>query len=107
MTIRKLKEMIANLPNDMRIYADDSSFLGDDCSEFYTIFVSPRTQKAIFQTAKDFDTIEETKAILDYYFENDLDEQDAWMELSEYGYKPEDFADPEYAKTQMENYGLI
>ena len=36
MTIRKLKEMIADLPDDMRVYADDSSYdmFGDDASEF-------------------------------------------------------------------------
>lgn len=48
-----------------------------------------------------------TEKLLKHFSENDYEEQDAWIELSEMGFRPEDFADPEYAKQQMENYGLI
>ena len=108
MTIKKLKEMIANLPDDMRVYADDAILLGHEPSEFCCIFISSREpRKALLQTTKDFDTVEETEAFLTYAMENDWNEQDAWMELSERGFKPEDFADPDYARAQFENYGLI
>lgn len=108
MTIKKLKEMIANLPDDMRVYADDAVALGHDPSEFCCLFVSSmKPRKAILQTAKDFDAVEEAEAILTYAMENDWDEQDAWMKLSERGFKPEDFANPDYAREMYENYGLI
>lgn len=108
MTIRMLKEKIAYLPDEMRIFADDAKHLGDDCSEFCSLFISRREpRKAILQTTYDFDAQKRTTDLLKYFSENDYEEQDAWIELSEMGFRPEDFADPEYAKQQMENYGLI
>ena len=107
MTIKKLKEMIADLPDNMRVYADDGVRSFKENSEFVCIASSTTDNMAVFQTAKDIDVIEETNAMLKYFFENDWDEVDAWIEFRNRGYKPEDFADPEYAKAQMENYGLI
>ena len=107
MTIRKLKEMIADLPDDMRVYADDGLRSLKENSEFVCISVSNRDNMAVFQTANDFDVVEKTEAMLDYFSDIELDEQDAWIEIYERGYKPEDFADPNWAREQMINYGLI
>ena len=109
MTIRKLKEMIADLPDDMRVYADDGLGSLKENSEFVCICIleSSRDNMAVFQTANDIDVVEETEAMLDYFSDIELDEQDAWIEINERGYKPEDFADPDWAREQMENYGLI
>ena len=107
MTIRKLKEMISNLPDDMRVYADDGLRSRKENSEFVCIASSSYDNMAVFQTANDIDAEEETNAALACFSENDWDECDAWIELSERGYKPEDFHDPDWAREQMENYGLI
>ena len=62
MTIKKLKEMIADLPDNMRVYADDAKYLGDDVTEFCHVFVSKREpRKAILQTAHDIDAFKETQ----------------------------------------------
>ena len=108
MTIRKLKEMIADLPDDMRVYADDGTDFFKGNSEFLCISVSEKFSMAVFQTRNDFEPEEETEAMLQYFSEHDeWDEVDAWMEFYDHGYKPEDFADPDWAREQMENYGLI
>jgi len=108
MTIRKLKEMIADLPDDMRVYADDAKYFGDDVTEFCHVFISKREpRKAILQTVHDIDAFEETTEMLKWFSDNNWEEQDAWIEISERGYKPEDFADSDWAREQMENYGLI
>lgn len=107
MTIKKLKEMIANLPDDMRVYADDGIRSRKENSEFICISPSKDDNMAVFHTANDIDVVEETEAMLKYFFENNIEEQDAWIEIAERGYKPEDFADPDWAREQMENYGLI
>lgn len=61
MTIKKLKELIADLPDEMRIYADDAhSMFGDDASEFVLLLTSPQfPDRAVFQTKSDID-VEET-----------------------------------------------
>ena len=57
--------MIADLPDDMRVYADDAEYFGDDVTEFCDILVSKREpRKAILQTPHDFDTFEETTEVL-------------------------------------------
>lgn len=107
MTIKKLKELIENLPDDMRVYADDGIRSRKENSEFICISPSKDDNMAVFHTANDIDVVEETEAMLEYFFENNIEEQDAWIEIAERGYKPEDFADPDWAREQMENYGLI
>lgn len=107
MTIKKLKEIIENLPDDMRVYADDGIRSRKENSEFICISPSKDDNMAVFHTANDIDVVEETEAMLEYFFENNIEEQDAWIEIAERGYKPEDFADPDWAREQMENYGLI
>ena len=110
MTIKKLKEMIADLPDDMRIFADDSSYdmFGEDASEFVCLVTSKSEPKmCVLQNKKDIDIKEETASMTEIAAEFDWDEQDYWNEVYERGYKPEDFYDSEYAKENMEHYGLI
>lgn len=107
MTIKKLKEMIANFPDDMRVYADNGSSLFEENSEFVCICYDNESGKAVLQIKDDLDVYEELTEALEYFSDNDWDECNAWTELSERGYNPEDFPDPEYARSQMENYGLI
>ena len=107
MTIKKLKEMIANLPDDMRVYADDGIRSLKENSEFVCISHSKDHNMAVFHTANDIDVVEETEAMLKYFYDSDVEEPDAWIEIAERGYKPEDFADPDWAREQMKNYGLI
>ena len=107
MTIKKLKEIIANLPDDMRVYADDGIRSWKENSEFVCISAGTDDKMAVLHTANDIDVVEETEAMLAYFLENDIEEQDAWIEIAERGYKPEDFAEPDWAREQMEHYGLI
>ena len=107
MTIRKLKEMIADLPDDMRVYADDGTDFFKGNSEFLCIVASEEFPMAVLQTRNDFEPVEETEAMLQCFSDGEWNEVDAWLEFYNRGYKPEDFADPNWAREQMENYGLI
>lgn len=86
MTIKMLKKKIENLPDDMRIYADDG-----DCSMFsnnseFVALVSYKNM-CIIQTKKDFDVNEE---ITSWYKEN---EDNFWNDFYESGYDYDDFKD--------------
>ena len=107
MTIKKLKEMIQELPDNMRVVADDGTRLFEGNSEFVCISSATKNNMAVLQTTKDIDVIEETTEMLNWFSENDWEEQDAWIEINERGYKPEDFADPDWAREQFIHYGLI
>lgn len=117
MTIRKLKELIENLPDDMRIYADDgSNGMFSDNNEFLTFVTSGVDENmCVLQTREDFDTSDELEAWCEYANENNMDEQDFWIEFSERGYVPADFSphgmvDEEreaWADKNLRNYGLI
>ena len=39
--------------------------------------------------------------------EFEWEEVDFWCEVAERGYTPKDFFDPDWAREQMENYGMI
>ena len=53
MTIKRLKEIIENLPDDMRIYADDGDFgMFSNNSEF--VLLVPYQNMAVLQTKNDF-----------------------------------------------------
>ena len=107
MTIKKLKEMIADLPDNMRIYSDDGTDFFKGNSEFVCIAVNDEDNMAVLQTVNDIDVIEETKAALEYFSKNDWNELDAMIEMVEMGYQPEDFPNPEWAREFMEDHGLI
>lgn len=112
MTIRYLKELIKDLPDDMRIYADDgSNGTFSDNSEFLTlIYTGERKDMCVLQKRGDFDVHDELQSMLEYALENDIPEQDFWVTFTEAGYKYTNFNDQEeceWAKEQLENYGLI
>ena len=110
MTIKKLKEIIKNLPDDMRVYADDGSIgMFSDNSEF---LIAPyKGNMLVLQTRGDFDVADELDAWLKHEADTyNTNEQDFWIEFSERGYIPEDFGIPDkiaWAREQMKNYGLI
>lgn len=110
MTIKMLKDVIKNLPDDMRIYADDGERMFVGNSEFLTAPRNKEKNMLVLQTRDDFDVAEELNAWLQYAEKHNVDEQDFWMEFYEHGYAPEDFGTPDkiaWAKEQMKNYGLI
>ena len=117
MTIRKLKELIKDLPDNMRICADDGSMgMFSDNNEYLTLVTEKgNAEMCILQTRKDFETAEELDAWCKFASENNMDEQDFWIEFSERGYVPADFSPygmvdeerEEWADKNLRNYGLI
>lgn len=112
MTIRKLKEIIKDLPDDMRVCADDGSYgMFSDNNEFLSlVYAYGSDDMCVLQTRDDFETDKELEAWCKYAFEHDVDEQDFWSEFAERGYVPEDFHDEErarWARENLENYGLM
>lgn len=118
MTIRHLKELIKDLPDDMRVYADNGGHGIMTGSEFLCGFgVSNNKAKDdviyehrfVLQTREDFDVAEELEAWCEYAAENNIDEQDFWTEFAERGFVPADFNDLErenWAADNLRNYGL-
>lgn len=116
MTIRKLKELITNLPGDMRVYADDGSVgMFSDNSEFVTVVLTAHGANGmcVLQTKRDFDVNEEVTSMRDHLVKKDTDDiykEDFWHLFSELGYSYDDFknpADREDAKKNLIKYGLI
>ena len=111
MTIKKLKELIKNLPDNMRVYADDGSKgMFSDNSEFLILaYTENKNDMCVLQTRNDFNTNEELEAMCNYFAEENYEEQDFWIDFYETGYHWWDFDDEErreWAKEQLENYGL-
>ena len=114
MTIRMLKELIKDLPDDMRVYKDDGDVgMFSNNNEFLT--APHHGNMLVLQTRNDFDVADELDAWLDYEASQfytggeTMNEQDFWAEFCERGYIPEDFGIPEriaWAKEQLKNYGL-
>lgn len=112
MTIRYLKELIKDLPDDMRIHADNGiSFF--DGEEFLCGFVVCKNisderfvsdKRFILQTRKDLNVKEELEGLCDYAVENNIDDYDFWNEVSERGFKPSDFDDLEWATINYNMY---
>lgn len=114
MTIKNLKEIIANMPDNARIYLDDGYTFTEGNSEVINIsyVANSRTgDMAILQTKNDIDVAEELEARFEYYSENDWDELDAVMDMLEDGYVLDDFRydDDRYLwmKEFCENHGLV
>ena len=111
MTVKMLKEIIAKLPDDTRVYADDASdgrMFGNN-NEF--LIVPYYNNMLVLQTRNDFEVAEGLDAWLNHVAEEySTSDQDFWMEFYERGYVPEDFCTPDkivWAKEQLEKYGLI
>lgn len=112
MTIRKLKELIKDLPDDMRICADDGSMgMFSDNNEYLTLVTKKgNTEMCVLQTRDDFETAEELDAWCEWASENNVDEQDFWIEFAERGYVPADFYDEEkeaWADKNLRHYGIV
>ena len=112
MTIKKLKELIKDYPDDMRIYADDASegtFTNN--SEFLIIYsIVGNDKMCVLQTRNDFETDIELDAWCEAAFKNNVDEQDFWTEFYEMGYVPADFYNAEkevWAYKNLRHYGII
>lgn len=115
MTIRKLKELIADLPGNMRVYADNGSVgMFSDNSEFVTVLTAYGVNDmCVLQTKRDFDVNEEVTSMRDHFVKKDTDDihkQDFWYLFHELGYSYDDFknpADQDEAKKNLIKYGLI
>lgn len=117
MTIRFLKELIKDLPDDMRIYADDgSSGMFSDNNEFLTLLTQKgNSEMCVLQTREDFDVSAELYTWCEWASENNYDEQSFWIEFAERGYVPADFSSAnwvneekeEWAHRNLGHYGLI
>lgn len=102
--------MIADLPDDARIYADDSMYstFGDDISEYVCIIYCYQfPNKVLFRTKNDFEVDRELEAMSEVAVEEGWGDEQFYMEALELGYTAEDFPDPEVARKQMEEHGLI
>lgn len=104
MTVRRLKEMIADLPDDARIFADDGSRLFEGNSEFVSLcHCKQYPNRIVLQTKNDFDVQTELEARLEHYAEEEWDEYDAFLDLAEDGYTLDDFTyDPDRYEWAME-----
>ena len=110
MTIKMLRELIANMPDDARIFADDSSYstFGDDASEFVCVINTlQKPGMVVLQSKKDIDVLEELNSMAEVAIDDGWSDDDFYREALERGFTYEDFPDPEHAKKQMEYYGLI
>lgn len=111
MTIRMLKEMIKDLPDDERLYLDNGSdvFEGDEVVDICCIASPQGEHRVLARTRNDFDTSVVIDGMLEYAseIENNVDERDFWSDVDELGYKPEDFENEQWAREQLENYGLL
>lgn len=109
MTIRRLKELIADMPDDTRICLDNEYLDEVVCIVSY-VPPTPYDGKCILKTKNDFDVADELEARLEYASENNIDEEDFYWDFVEDGYVPEDFGDEElanHAREYLEEHGLI
>lgn len=93
MTIKRLKEIIENLPDDMRIYADDGARgMFTNNNEF--VLAIPHGDMCVLQTKNDFDVNDEITAWYDTAKNNGIDANAFWKSFYELGYDYDDFVDP-------------
>lgn len=106
MTIGYLKKMIAGLPDDMRIYADDGlNDMFDNNSEFVAIeLVSDNKDNnmCILQIKNDFEINNEIIAWYEQVKAGIIDEDTFWNDFYETGYDYNDFKDPEMQRKALE-----
>ena len=109
MTIKRLKEIIENLPDDMRIYADDGKTgMFTNNSEF--ILAIPHGDMCVLQTKNDFDVDNEITTWYSIAKYNGIDANAFWKSFYELGYDYDDFVDPkmqeEALKFRKENLNV-
>ena len=99
MTIKKLKELIQDIPDDARVYLDRKPLeLIDSEDEVIDVthFADPYGKIVLLRTRDDLDVSAELEGFLTFCSEEDIDQYDAFLELGECGYVLKDFAyDPE------------
>ena len=96
MTIRELKKLIENLPDDMRIYADDGDYgMFSSNSEFVALVYDETLEMCVLQTKEDFDINNEIKSWYEQVKKQTIDEKNFWKDFYEKGYLYEDLTDPE------------
>lgn len=102
MTIGYLKKIIAGLPDDMRIYADDGVHnMFDNNSEF--VATSSNRNKCILQTKNDFEIDNEIMAWYEQVKMGIIDEDTFWNDFYEIGYDYDDFKDLEMQRKALEH----
>lgn len=93
MTIKGLKKIIENLPDDMRIYADDGKTgMFTNNSEF--VLADFHGDMCVLQTKNDFDANNEITSWYNIAKNNGVDTNAFWKEFYELGYDYDDFIDP-------------
>ena len=110
-TLKKFKEQIKDMPDDMILTVETPRMLGNNGNlVMYTAYDRDKKYLAINCKA-DMDIGTELEARFEYAAKNQLDELDFYMELLDDGYTLKDFAYDEerykYAKNFMEEHGLL
>ncbi len=109
MTIKMLKEMIKDLPDDERLYLDNGFdvFDGDEVLDLCCLESPQGEHRVLARTRDDFDTSVVIDGMLECASETNMNEQDFWIYVDALGYKPEDFENEQWAREQLKNYGLL
>ena len=92
MTVRMLKKMLEDVPDDARIYADDGCGMFEGNSEFVELCDCEQfPHMIVLQTKHDIDCVDALEATLEYYSKENWNKMDMVKDLSEHGYVAEDF----------------
>ena len=86
----KVKELIRQLKEfdpEARVFAD--SYEGKGVNEILCSFSFVDNGDVVLEHADQFDITEEIRAMLDYFYENGVDETDAYTEMCDKGYTPD------------------
>ena len=102
----KVKELIKQLKEfdpEARVFAD--SYEGKGVNEILCSFSFVNNGDVVLEHADQFDMAEEIGAMFDYFYENGVDETDAYTEMCDMGYTPnivEEYYDEDVAKHMKE-----
>ena len=86
----KVKELIRQLQEfdpEARVYT--SSYMGEGRNEILCCISYQDNGDVIVEDATEFDVGNEIGTMLDYYYEDDWDEADAYREMCDRGYTPD------------------
>ena len=86
----KVKEMIRQLEKfdpEARVYT--SSYMGEGTDEVLACIAYVHNGDVIVQNENEFDVENEIKEMLDWYWEHNYDEADAYQEMIDRGYTPD------------------
>jgi len=94
MTVRKLKELLADIPDDERVYLDNGNgcFEGDEVVDATFISNARGTEhRVLIRTRHDLDIATWLDGVMVYFDEEGWDDVDAFNDLGEYGFTLDDF----------------